>query len=161
MIVLQLGNFVIHVFVASKINRINFILVDKVQRFQFKVFELGLVTHRFIKVKNALFVGLGTEFLDRGGSGEVLDRVVHEIVDDVLDFEFGGVLEHSVDLLELEGLDIVAVDSGCAIDVVFGADNKSVLVFQSYVLGDFFIGLVFNDEALGHACEQWLVNNGA
>jgi hypothetical protein len=129
MIVLQLGYFVIHVFVASKINRINFILVDEVQRFQFKVFELGFVTHRFIKVEDAFFIGLGAKFLDRGGSGEVLDGVVHEIVDDILDFEFGGVLEHSVDLLELEGLDVVAVDSGCAIDVVFGADNKPVLVF--------------------------------
>lgn len=139
MIVLQLGNFFIHVVVTSKINRINFVLIDEVQCFQFKVLELGPVTRRFIKVKDAFFVGLSAKFLHRGGSGEVLHWVVHKIINNVLDFEFGGVLEHSVDLLKLQGLNIVAVDSGCAVDVVFGTHNKSVLEFQSYVLRDFFV----------------------
>ncbi len=115
--------------VTAQIYRINLILIDEVQRFQFKIFKLGFVTCRFVEVENALFVWLSTELFDRCGSGEVFNGVVHKVVDDILYFELGGVFEHSVDLLELQGLDIISVDLGCAVYVVFSANNKSILEF--------------------------------
>ena len=45
--------------------------------------------------------------------------------------------------------------------MIFGADYKSILELHANVFGHLFIPFFCNDKALGHACEQRFVYDGA
>ena len=79
--------------------------------------------------------------------------MIHEIIDDIFDFEFGGVLEHAIDFLVLECFNLIATDPCCAIEMIFCADNEPILELHANIFGNLFIAFFSNDKALGHACK--------
>jgi hypothetical protein len=79
--------------------------------------------------------------------------MIHEIIDDIFDFEFGGVLEHAIDFLILECFNLIATDPCGAIEMIFGADNEPVLELHANIFSHLFIPFFSNDKALGHACK--------
>ena len=161
MSVLQLWNLFVHVVVAGQVYRVNLVLVDEIQCLQLKVLELGLVALWLVEVENAFLEGLGTKLLNDSRCGQVLDWMVHKVVNDILDFHLSRVLEHPVNIFELKGLNLISTHSRCPICIILGTDNKPVLELHPNVLGNLLIRFLIDYETLRHACEQWLINDGA
>ncbi len=84
--------------------------------------------------------------------------MIHEVINNILDFHPCCIFEDPINLSKIKSLDFISINFGILMVYIFCTEHKPILELHINILGDLFVGVFFNDEALGQTSKQMLVN---